>query len=80
VQHPYEIVYLSLSKAEARTGLPGSRFRPWLQAFRDYAYDHRPFGAAEIRAQIRAAEAAGSNGWMLWNPHNTYSGDGLEKD
>jgi hypothetical protein len=80
VQHPYEIVYLSLAQATARTGLPGSRFRPWLQAFRDYAYDRRPFGAAEIRAQIRAAEAAGSNGWMLWNPHNTYSAEGLETD
>jgi hypothetical protein len=80
VQHPYEIVYESLSRAESRTGLPGSRFRPWLQAFQDYAYDHRRFGAAEIRAQIRAAEAAGSNGWMLWNPHNVYSEDGLEKD
>jgi len=79
VQHPYEIVYLSLARAKERTGLPGSRFRPWLQAFRDYAYDHRPFGADEIRAQIRGAEAAGSNGWMLWNPHNVYSEEGLEK-
>lgn len=80
VQHPFEIVYLSLARAKERTGLPGSRFRPWLQAFRDYAYDHRPFGAAEIRAQIRAAESAGSNGWMLWNPHNIYSEGGLGKD
>ena len=79
VQHPYEIVYLSLLHAKARTRLPGSRFRPWLQAFRDYAYDRRPFGAAEIRAQIRGAEDAGSDGWMLWNPENVYSADGLEK-
>jgi len=80
VQHPYETVYLTLSRASARTGLPGARFRPWLQAFRDYAYDRRPFGAVEIRAQIRAAEAAGSNGWMLWNPDNRYSRDGLGED
>ncbi len=79
VRHPYEVVYLSLSRAKARTHLPGSRFRPWLQAFRDYAYDRRPFGAAEIGEQIRGAEDAGSNGWMLWNPHNVYSDDGLEK-
>jgi hypothetical protein len=78
VQHPYEIVYLTLSRAKQRTGLPGARFRPWLQAFPDYAFDRRRFGAAEIRAQIRAAEAAGCNGWMLWNPSNTYSRDGLE--
>jgi hypothetical protein len=80
VQHPYEIVYLTLAQAKERTGLPGARFRPWLQAFPDYAYDRRRFGAAEIRAQIRAAEAAGSNGWMLWNPHNVYSSEGLEKE
>jgi hypothetical protein len=41
------------------------RFRPWLQAFRDYAFDKRVFGAAQIRAQIDAAESAGSDGWML---------------
>jgi hypothetical protein len=57
--------------------LPPVRFRPWLQAFRDYAFDRRPFGAAEIRAQINAAERFGSNGWMLWNPRNVYSRDGL---
>jgi hypothetical protein len=53
------------------------RFRPWLQAFQDYAFDRRPFRAAEIRAQISAAEAFGANGWMLWNPQNVYSREGL---
>jgi hypothetical protein len=80
VRHPYEVVYLSLLRAKVRTHLPGSHFRPWLQAFRDYAYDRRTFGPAEIREQIRGAEDAGSNGWMLWNPHNVYSEDGLEKE
>lgn len=75
---PYDIVYESLQRAQQRSGLPGLRFRPWLQAFRDYAFDRRIFGAHEIRQQIRAAEASGSNGWMLWNPHNRYSDDGLE--
>jgi hypothetical protein len=31
------------------------------------------FSAAEVRAQIRASEDIGTNGWMLWNPHNRYS-------
>ena len=35
---------------------------------------------SEIRDQINAAEKFGSNGWMLWNPHNVYSADGLKKD
>ena len=78
VANPGEIVERSLRRAMARTALPGVRFRPWLQSFRDYAFDRRPFGAREIRAQIDAAEAVGSGGWMLWNPRNQYSEAGLK--
>jgi hypothetical protein len=53
------------------------RFRPWLQAFKDYAFDRRAFAGPQIRAQIDAAERFGSAGWMLWNPRNAYSADGL---
>lgn len=74
---PGEIVRLSLRNAVKRTGLPPIRFRPWLQAFRDYAFDRRLFGADMIRAQIEAAEAFGSDGWMLWNPRNAYGEAGL---
>lgn len=77
--HPQEIVARSLKRAGERSGLPPLRFRPWLQAFRDYAFDHRPFAETEIRQQIAAAEAFGSDGWMLWNPHNKYSGAGLRE-
>lgn len=77
MEHPYEIVRLSLDRARTRTHLPPVRFRPWLQAFRDYAFGGRPFTAGEIRAQIKAAEDFGANGWMLWNPHNQYSGADL---
>jgi hypothetical protein len=80
VEHSYEIVYLSLKKAQNRTHLPPLRFRPWLQAFRDYAFDKRQFNGEEIREQINAAEKFGSNGWMLWNPRNIYTADGLEKE
>jgi len=77
VAHPYEIVYRSLARARERTGLPPVRFRPWLQAFRDYAFDRRPYTAKEIMRQIKAAEDFGANGWMLWNPRNEYSSEGL---
>jgi hypothetical protein len=80
VAHSYEIVYLSLKKAQDRTHLPPLRFRPWLQAFRDYAFDKRQFNGEEIREQINAAEKFGSNGWMLWNPRNIYTTDGLERE
>ena len=78
VAAPYEIVHHSLQRALARTGVPALRFRPWLQAFRDYAFDRREFGSAQVRAQIDAADALGTDGWMLWNAHNRYSAGGLE--
>ena len=80
VAHPYEIVSLSLKKARERTNIPSVRFRPWLQAFKDYAFDRRYFYGPEIRNQIRAAEEFGSDGWMLWNPRNIYKTDGLKKE
>lgn len=79
VAHPYEVVSLSLQNAQKRTGLPATHFRPWLQAFKDYAFDRRRFEASQIADQIRAADRFGSNGWMLWNPRNVYSADGLGK-
>jgi hypothetical protein len=80
VAHPYEIVFNSLQEAHERTGIAPIRFRPWLQAFRDYAFDRRLFGGSEIKAQIAAAQDFGTDGWMLWNPHNIYSPAGLESD
>jgi len=74
-----KIVYLTLERARERTNLPAVRFRPWLQAFRDYAFDRRHFTGVQIREQIKAAEDFGSSGWMLWNPRNIYSADGLKK-
>jgi hypothetical protein len=80
VAYPYQIVSLSLKRAQERTKISPVRFRPWLQAFRDYAFDRRYFNGIEIRNQIKAAEEFGSNGWMLWNPRNIYRPDGLEKE
>ncbi len=78
VAHPSEVVLQSLRRALERTRASPARFRPWLQAFHDYAFDRRAFEGPEIRAQISAAEQGGSNGWMLWNPRNVYSSAGLE--
>ena len=74
---PYDIVYRSLIEARNRTGIAPVRFRPWLQAFRDYGFDKRSFNGPEVRAQIKASEDFGANGWMLWNPRNVYQADGL---
>ncbi len=80
VANPYEIVHLSLKRAQERTQLPSIRFRPWLQAFRDYAFDRRFFEEREIRHQIDGVEKFGSHGWMLWNPRNIYSIEGLKRE
>ncbi len=72
VQHPYEIVYLSLKRAQARTGASPRRFRPWLQAFRDYAFHGGDFKEERMRIQIKAADKFGASGWMFWNPRNIY--------
>jgi hypothetical protein len=74
---PYRIVFASLEKAKQRTGFPSATFRPWLQAFNDYAFDRRKFGKAELRAQIKAAQDAGSDGWLLWDSKNRYATDTL---
>lgn len=78
VAEPYDVIEHTLRRAQQRTSQSGVCWRPWLQAFRDYAFDRRVFGAHEIRQQIDAAQASNSNGWMLWNPRNHYSEEGLK--
>ena len=77
VLSPYNIVYDTLTEAMRRTAASPVRYRPWLQGFPDYAFDRRKFGTAEISAQIKGANRAGAIGWMLWNPRNVYTTDGL---
>ncbi|OHD83255.1 MAG: GTP-binding protein [Sulfuricurvum sp. RIFCSPLOWO2_02_FULL_43_45] len=73
----YEIVKHSLDKALEKSGGSPLAYRPWLQAFRDYAFDRRIYGDKEIRDQIRASDDFGSCGWILWNPRNVYTAAGL---
>lgn len=80
VANSYEVIAHSLKKAQELSGLPAQRFRPWLQAFRDYAFDRRSFTADEIHAQINASDASGSHGWMLWNAASRFSLSGLQQD
>lgn len=77
VANSYTIIHDSLAQAQRRLGISPKRFRPWLQSFKDYAFDRRPFDADEVADQIRAANNFGADGWMLWNARNTYSSAGL---
>jgi hypothetical protein len=76
VKSAYEIVLLTHKRAQERTKARPIHFRPWLQAFRDYAFGGQSFGEREIALQIKAANDFGSNGWMLWNPRNVYPTSG----
>ena len=77
VTNPYQIVYESVRLTRKRSANTNLRVRPWLQDFKDYAFDKRIFGVTEVRAQIRGSDAAGGSGWMLWNPKNDYTGAAL---
>jgi len=77
IQVPYKVVFESVRLIRKRSGGNPVRVRPWLQDFRDYAFDRRIFGVVEVQAQIRAAEESGAAGWMLWNPRNDYTGAAL---
>lgn len=73
----YQVVKQSLDRALLKSKGSPKAYRPWLQAFRDYAFDRRIYGDFEIREQIRASDDFGSNGWILWNPRNVYTDAGL---
>jgi hypothetical protein len=77
VENSYAVVRESVRLIRKRAGHTPARVRPWLQDFKDYAFDRRIFGVNEIRDQIRGADEAGGSGWMLWNPRNDYTGAAL---
>ena len=67
---PYEIVSASLADFQRILSGSGAAVVPWLQDFGGY-------GAPQVQAQIDAARANGSVGFLLWNPTSTYSPDGI---
>jgi hypothetical protein len=77
VMHSYEVVRESVRLIRQRSQHTSVQVRPWLQDFKDYAFDRRIFGVREIRDQIRGAGEGGAVGWMLWNPKNDYTADAL---
>jgi hypothetical protein len=78
VQAPYQVVHESVRLIRKRANSAPVRVRPWIQDFKDYAFDRRIFGVPEIRAQMKGADEAGASGWMLWNPRNDYTGAALQ--
>jgi peptidoglycan/xylan/chitin deacetylase (PgdA/CDA1 family) len=79
VAFPYEIVNKSTLKAVERLKAvnPALQVRPWIQDFRDYAFDGRTYTPGDIRLQMEAARQAGGRGWLLWDPRVKYTQEAL---
>ncbi|HVG27344.1 MAG TPA: putative glycoside hydrolase [Acidobacteriaceae bacterium] len=78
-QDIHDTIKLTLDNGIKRTQINPKKLRPWLQAFRDYAFGGVVFGPEQVSAQIRAADADSTDGWLLWNPRNRYSDIGLTR-
>jgi peptidoglycan/xylan/chitin deacetylase (PgdA/CDA1 family) len=79
IAYPYEVVYepTRLALERARAVNPDIEIRPWLQDFRDYAFDGRRYTPDEMRLQMDGAREAGARGWMLWDPAVGYTAEAL---
>lgn len=76
--HPYEIINASINEALKKADVAASRFRPWLQSFKDYGFDRKSFRSKEVSEQIKGAQDALCSGWMLWNPSSRFTAQGLQ--
>jgi len=77
--HPLEaiqaVLYQSTCRAVERVKAiePACQVRPWIQDFPDDAFDKRPFGQAELQAQISGVVQGQAAGFMAWNPQTLYT-------
>ncbi|MCX7706505.1 MAG: hypothetical protein N2204_00665 [Anaerolineae bacterium] len=79
IAYPYEIVHKSTLRTITRAQAvnPAIQVRPWIQDFKDYAFDGRRYTPTQIRSQMEGARAAGGRGWMLWDPAVRYTRQAL---
>ncbi|MHB1395024.1 MAG: putative glycoside hydrolase [Clostridia bacterium] len=83
---PYKIVNRSMAVAKGRIDAikdVGRKavLRPWLQDFTaSYLPTYQRYGAAEVRAQIKATYDAGAEEWLLWNAGNKFTAGALNKE
>ncbi len=65
VQCPYDIIFNSYKRAAEKTN---TRVRLWLQAYAGRG----DYGIAQYKTQKKAAQDAGSVGWLFWNGQGNY--------
>jgi len=63
--YPGEVIEISMNGALNLMDNQAGKLRPWLQDFSLGGMS--AYGPDQVRAQIDAAEAAGVEGWLLWN-------------
>lgn len=73
-RQPGDIVAASLVDFHHAVAGSGAAVVPWLQ---DFSAGGVTYGPVEVRAQIDAARAAGSPGFLLWNSGSTYTSEAL---
>ena len=75
--HPYTTVDRALRDVKRRTAgvKNAAEIIPWYQ---DFTLGSPKYGAAQVRAQIRAGHDNGFDSWILWNPGSRYHTDALE--
>lgn len=73
VRQPADIVERSVADFHA-VAAGNAAIVPWLQAFSSHGVT---YGPDEVTAQIDAAMAVGSSGFLLWNADSVYDPDGL---
>jgi hypothetical protein len=76
-EHPYEIIYQSMTEAVTRAkaiGYDSRKIRPWFQDF-DLGTTYTP---DMVRAQITASYNSDVDSWALWSASNVYTKEALE--
>lgn len=69
---PREVILWSMQRAMPFVQGRSKKLRPWLQNFKDYAFDRRQFTEQQIALQIFACDEAKTSGWLLWDAANKY--------
>ncbi|MFA5175469.1 MAG: putative glycoside hydrolase [Patescibacteria group bacterium] len=72
-EHPYEVILNAMKSGLEQSAGSRGKLRAWIQAFNMGAI----YDGDKIKAQIKASDDAGADGWILWNARNVYAADGL---
>jgi hypothetical protein len=74
-QQPYELIDRGVRDALRRNQnlATPARVRPWIQGFTaSWLKEHREYGVAEVKAQIKALADNGVHSYLIWTPSNRY--------